>query len=177
MQTQLIAPIKDKATVRPDGTSLADMIRGVVLRPARTIPDERGSVTEMYSQAWNLDAFDLRFAYMVKLRPQMIKGWVIHRAQQDRLFLISGSLKWVLFDDRSDSDSYRQVREIFITDENRQLMLIPPGVYHAVQNVGQHDAIFVNMPSAPYNHADPDKYRLPIGNDYIPYQFNSKPGW
>jgi dTDP-4-dehydrorhamnose 3,5-epimerase len=56
-------------------------------------------------------------------------------------------------------------------------MLIPPGVYHAVQNVGEHDAIFVNMPSAPYNHADPDKYRLPIGNDYIPYQFNAKPGW
>jgi dTDP-4-dehydrorhamnose 3,5-epimerase len=47
---------------------------------------------------------------------------------------------------------------------------IPAGVYHAVQNVGDREAAFVNLPSQPYQHDDPDKYRLPIDNDVIPYR-------
>jgi dTDP-4-dehydrorhamnose 3,5-epimerase len=43
-------------------------------------------------------------------------------------------------------------------------------VYHVVQNVGVDEAAFVNLPSEPYLHDDPDKYRLPRENDVIPYQ-------
>jgi dTDP-4-dehydrorhamnose 3,5-epimerase len=37
--------------------------------------------------------------------------------------------------------------------------------------------MLINMPSQAYNHANPDKYRLPINNDYIPYKFETNPGW
>ena len=40
--------------------------------------------------------------------------------------------------------------------------------WHAVQNVGHEEAAFINMPSQPYRHDDPDKYRLPLENDVIP---------
>ena len=30
--------------------------------------------------------------------------------------------------------------------------------------------MFVNLPSQPYRHDDPDKYRLPLENDVIPYR-------
>jgi dTDP-4-dehydrorhamnose 3,5-epimerase len=44
-------------------------------------------------------------------------------------------------------------------------------VYHAVQNIGIVDAVFINMPTRPYDHGDPDKLRLPLKNGLIPYSF------
>jgi len=49
-------------------------------------------------------------------------------------------------------------------------VLGPAGVWHAVQNVGPAEASFVNLPSVPYEHDDPDKYRRPFDNDVIPYR-------
>jgi dTDP-4-dehydrorhamnose 3,5-epimerase len=37
--------------------------------------------------------------------------------------------------------------------------------------------MFINLPTAPYKHADPDKYRLPLDTDEIPYQFEKGLGW
>ena len=47
----------------------------------------------------------------------------------------------------------------------------------AVKNIGNTDAYFVNMPTRPYSHEDPDKYRLPLRNDRIPYAFDDGQGW
>jgi dTDP-4-dehydrorhamnose 3,5-epimerase len=33
----------------------------------------------------------------------------------------------------------------------------------------------MNLPTRPYNHEDPDKYRLPLKNDYIPFSFDDEP--
>jgi dTDP-4-dehydrorhamnose 3,5-epimerase len=35
----------------------------------------------------------------------------------------------------------------------------------------------VNFPTIPYDHADPDKYRLPIDTTLIPFSFGSAHGW
>jgi dTDP-4-dehydrorhamnose 3,5-epimerase len=35
----------------------------------------------------------------------------------------------------------------------------------------------INLPTCPYDHADPDKYRLPIKNELIPFDFDDGPGW
>jgi dTDP-4-dehydrorhamnose 3,5-epimerase len=57
-------------------------------------------------------------------------------------------------------------------------VIIPRGIFHAVQNVGEVEAIILDMPSVPYNHANPDKFRLPLKNDLIPYQFEGVDhGW
>jgi dTDP-4-dehydrorhamnose 3,5-epimerase len=53
------------------------------------------------------------------------------------------------------------------------LVSIPAGVYHAVKNVGDREGAFVNLPSQPYRHDNPDKYRLPLDNDVIPYRLSA----
>jgi len=63
-----------------------------------------------------------------------------------------------------------------VSERNRALVVFPQGVYHAIQNIGESEATFVNMPTRAYDHADPDKYRLPIRNDLIPYAFDDGPG-
>jgi len=106
-----------------------------------------------------------------------VKGWVVHHEQDDRLFISLGVLKIVLFDGREDSPTYRQIDELILGERNRGLVIIPQGVFHAIQNVGHTDALFFNLPTKPYNHAAPDKYRLPLDTDQIPYRFEARLGW
>jgi dTDP-4-dehydrorhamnose 3,5-epimerase len=96
---------------------------------------------------------------------------VLHVEQDDRLFFGFGDLKVVLYDARSDSPSRGRLNELFFGEHNRALLRIPRGVFHAMQNVGRTDCVFVNMPTRPYRHEDPDKYRLPLDTDEIPYAF------
>ena len=35
----------------------------------------------------------------------------------------------------------------------------------------------VNFPTMPYDHSSPDKYRLPLNTDKIPYKFENARGW
>lgn len=172
-----IAPKKDCQTVTSEGTSLRPLIHDVRIRPAVTHPDERGSICEIYNPAWNFADGPLVYVYQVTVRPGRVKGWVIHYQQDDRVFLSQGTLKIVLYDARRESPTHGMLNELCISEHNRGLLFIPRGVYHILQNVGTTDALFINMPTRPYNHADPDKYRLPLNNDLIPYRFEERLGW
>jgi dTDP-4-dehydrorhamnose 3,5-epimerase len=168
---------KEPSTVTPDSKPKQTLIAGVQIRPTVLHPDERGTSCEVYNPAWNINADPLVYVYQFTIRPSKIKGWVVHYLQTDRLFLSQGHLKAVLYDDRPDSPTYKMINEICITQENRSLLLIPPYVFHAFQNIGDHDVFLINMPTVPYNHENPDKYRLPLDTDLIPYRFDSKSGW
>jgi dTDP-4-dehydrorhamnose 3,5-epimerase len=109
------------------------------------------------------------------VRPGRIKGWVYHTKQADRIYLITGFAKYVVWDSRPDSPTHGMVNEIYISERNRGLLRIPPFVVHAVQNIGSVDAVFVQMPTAPYNHANPDKYR--VAPESVPYSFDKGIGW
>lgn len=172
-----IIPRKDVQTVNDEGQSVAPLIHGVKIRAAVTIPDERGTVCEIYNPAWDFSDAPLVYIYQITVRPGRIKGWVLHYEQDDRLFVSQGTVRIVLYDNREDSPTYKMVNELFLSEVNRGLVFIPRGVYHAIQNVGHTDALFINMPTKPYNHAEPDKYRLPLENDLIPYRFDFRPGW
>jgi hypothetical protein len=41
-----------------------------------------------------------------------------------------------------------------------------------VQNVGASDSRMVNFPTAPYDYENPDKTRLPLDTERIPYRFD-----
>jgi dTDP-4-dehydrorhamnose 3,5-epimerase len=172
----LVQPKKDIQTVTAEGKPTKQLIEGVRIRPATTHPDDRGTVCEVFDPKWAVHEAPLVYVYTATIRPSKIKGWVVHREQDDRLFVSQGTLRFVLFDDRAESPTYKLLNEIFIGEQNRALIIIPRGVYHALQNVGLTDAVFINMPTKAYNHADPDKFRLPITNDLIPYQFTSGSG-
>jgi dTDP-4-dehydrorhamnose 3,5-epimerase len=94
----------------------------------------------------------------------------MHLDQNDRLFLHSGVLRVVLYDARTDSETHGCLNVLHFGEHDRALVRIPAGVWHAVLNVGEREGAFVNLPSRPYRHDDPDKYRLPPDNDVIPYR-------
>jgi len=152
-------------------------ISGLVIRPAKTHLDRRGELVEIYNPDWKLHRAPMVYAYQAGIRPGQIKGWVVHRKQEDRIFTSSGVQRWVFFDDRKGSRTRGLINHFTFSERSRVLMIIPIGVWHAVQNVGETEAVFMNLPTRAYNHADPDKYRLPLKNDLIPFNFNDETTW
>ena len=160
----------------PSGKRLGPRIDGVIVRRAVTQTDERGTVCEILNPEWAVHPSPLVYVYQFTIRPGKIKGWHRHRLHDDRIFISQGEVLVVLYDDRSSSPTFGQLNEIFRSAVDRDLMVIPAGVYHAHQNVGSSDALFISMPTRAYNHGDPDVYRLPVHNDVIPYDFTDRPG-
>lgn len=167
---------KDRQTVSKEGRRLQDLIEGVRLRPAVTQMDERGTICEVFSAAWGFDEDPLVYVYQVSILPGVAKGWVLHLKQHDRFFAPFGRLRVVLFDGREHSPTYRSLNRFEVGELNRCLLRIPAGVYHVVQNIGPSEAYFYNLPTCPYNHSDPDKFRLPLDNEIIPYRVEGVSG-
>ena len=168
---------KDQASVTADGQPLSVLPPGVTFRRATTQVDDRGSVCEMFDPRWNWHPDPLVFSYLFTLRPNMVKGWGLHKLHDDRYFIISGELELVLYDVRPDSPTCKTITKVVLSEYDRRLMSIPAGVWHADHNIGSKDALVVNFPTVPYDHANPDKYRLPIDTDQIPYSFGTARGW
>jgi dTDP-4-dehydrorhamnose 3,5-epimerase len=167
----LSAATQFEQTVTEKSEPIGDLIDGVVRRSSITHPDERGTLTEIFNPAWDFSDDPLVYVYQVTVRPGQIKGFVLHKSYSDRLFFSLGTLKVVLYDDREDSPTRGMLNEVFFSEESRGHLVIPPNVWHAVQNVGTTDALFVNCPTKPYDHADPDKWAMPKDSDLIPYSF------
>ncbi len=85
------------------------------------------------------------------IRPNPLHGWGVHYEQDDRIFLSQGSVKIVLYDDRPQPPTYRMINEIYMSEYRRGLIIFPHRVYHAIQNIGDKDALLLNMPTKPYN--------------------------
>jgi dTDP-4-dehydrorhamnose 3,5-epimerase len=170
------APVKDKKTVGADGDSAAKLPVGVSFHDVTTHVDERGSLVELYDLRWGWHGAPLVFAYAFTIRPGMIKGWAVHEKHDDRYFIMSGEIEVVLYDEREGSATKGLVAKVVMTEYRRRLMSIPIGVWHAVRNIGSKDAMAINFPTTPYEHEDPDKFRLPVDTDKIPYKFENPRG-
>jgi dTDP-4-dehydrorhamnose 3,5-epimerase len=168
---------KAKQTVSKDGKLIQELINGVEIYYPTTHQDDRGSLCEIFNRQWGFEAPETLHAYLVTVRPGRVKGWAVHDKQVDQYFFVSGTSKLVLFDSRSKSESHSMINELFFSELNRALVAVPPGVYHAVEAVGQIDSLLFNIPNQPYNYKDPDKYTVPLENDFIPYSFGLVKGF
>jgi dTDP-4-dehydrorhamnose 3,5-epimerase len=170
-------PRQDRMTVTKEGQPVTQLIDGVVIRPATTQIDGRGTLCEILRPDWGFHPAPFSYVYQFTIRPGMCKGWHQHHQHDDRIFLSQGTVKVVLYDPRRESPTYGMINEIHRSELRRDIMVIPQFVWHAHQNIGNTDALFISMPTRLYDHASPDVFRLPLENDVIPYKFEQKMGW
>jgi len=162
---------KDKPTVTGDGTPLRTLLAGVEVREVRNIVTRNGLTTEVYRSDWQAGSAPVAQTLYVSLRPGAVSAWHCHETQLDRIFVVAGSMKLVLFDDRERSPTLGQINEFFLDRARPTLVTVPPGIWHGVQNLGASDCAFLNFFDRLYEHGDPDEWRLPAANDAIPYRF------
>ncbi len=148
------------------------MIQGVKVKQLHFYMDERGKLLEVLrSDDFLFNGFGQ--AYITTIKPAVIKGWHFHKEQTDNICCIKGSIKLVLYDSREDKSSYQELAEFLIGDENPALVQIPKEVCHAVQCLGEEEAVILNIPDLPYNHENPDKYELDLYSSKIPYNWEN----
>jgi dTDP-4-dehydrorhamnose 3,5-epimerase len=116
------------------------------------------------------------YGYEIMIRPGRIKGWGMHEQQTDRYLIATGNVRIALYDGRPDQESHGRIAEFFFTEATPGLLAIPPGVWHADQNWGKTDAHIVNFPTHPYDHANPDKFRIDPHSDVIPFDWELRDG-
>jgi dTDP-4-dehydrorhamnose 3,5-epimerase len=164
-------------TVTPEGEPLAPLPEGVTFHEVTTHVDDRGTVCELYDERWDWHPDPLVFAYTFTIRPGKVKGWGMHKRHEDRYLLLHGEMEVVFYDERDDSSTSGLVASVVLSHHDRRLMNIPVGVWHATKNLGDTDLLCLNFPTIPYEHTDPDKYRLPLDTDQIPYTWSDLQGW
>jgi dTDP-4-dehydrorhamnose 3,5-epimerase len=151
------------------------LIDGVITKQLKVIPDERGFLMEILRRD---DPFFRQFgqAYITAVYPGVVKGWHWHKLQTDHFCVVRGMAKVVLYDRRQDSPTRGEVNEFFLGERNPLLVGIPAGVLHGMKGIGTEVAVVLNLPTEPYNHADPDEHRVPPHDNDIPYDWARKDG-
>ena len=126
-------------------------IDGVVIRDLRKFTDSRGWLAELFRH----DELDPEFypvmAYNSSTNPGVTRGPHEHVDQADLFCFIGPSnFKLRLWDNRAGSATFGNVTTLVVGADNPKSVLIPPGVVHAYQNVGDVDGIVFNCPNRLY---------------------------
>lgn len=150
-------------------------IEGVIVQPLRVIPDERGRVMEILRRDEpHFKGFGQ--VYLTTVYPGVVKAWHYHKLQTDFFACIRGMVKVALYDDREGSPTKGVLNELFVGEHNPCLVSIPAGVYHGWKCISEYEAYVVNVPTEPYNRAEPDEYRSDPHEGDIPYDWSRKDG-
>ncbi len=151
------------------------LIDGVRTKTLKVIADERGRLMEMLRRD---DEIFVEFGqtYLTTMYPGVTKAWHYHKLQHDSFVCVRGMIKLVLYDEREGSPTKGLVNEFFLGDHDQQLVQIPPLVWHGFKNVGETESLIVNVVTRPYDHRQPDEYRLDPHQNHIPYAWGRKDG-
>ncbi|HEY1169849.1 MAG TPA: dTDP-4-dehydrorhamnose 3,5-epimerase family protein [Verrucomicrobiae bacterium] len=163
---------KDVQSITADWTPLQSLIEGVKLREVKHVPKENGHLTEIFRKDWALDTGEIDQVFQVSLLPGGLSAWHTHRVTTDRLFITGGLVKIVLYDARQGSSTFGLVNVFRLGTTRPGLVVIPPGVWHGVQNLGSDMGQVLNLVDKAYQYEDPDHWRLPWDTDKIPYRFS-----
>lgn len=162
---------KDTESVTPDWRPLhSELIEGVSLFEVKQVIAGNGVVTELYRKDWGFgDRVEQVFART--MLPGGLSAWHAHANTLDRLFVLQGHVRIVLFDNRPDSSTQGQVDVLRFSGLRPTLLVVPSRVWHGVRNDGPDTALLINVVDHAYCYEDPDHWRLPADTAEIPYRF------
>lgn len=149
------------------------LIDGVVVREVRNVPKSGGYLTEIVRGEWLGDNRAVDQIFQNVLEPGAISAWHAHEFSTDRLFVSHGMMRIVLFDRREGSATFGQLNHFRLGAVRPGLVIVPPGVWHGVQNVASTTSILINAVDRAYDYADPDHWRVPPDSPEIPFRFDA----
>jgi dTDP-4-dehydrorhamnose 3,5-epimerase len=144
------------------------VIEDVQLVELQTFTDERGAVLLMLKET---DPHFVRFGeiYFSTVYRGVVKAWKNHRRLIANYACIHGRVKVALHDTREGSGTRGQTMEVHLSPQEYALLVIPAGVWHGFQGLGEPLSILANCATAP---SDPDELeRLDPAQGRIPYEW------
>ena len=147
------------------------MIDGVVIKPLKKIPDERGTIMHMM-RCTDPEFEKFGEIYFSTVYPGVIKGWHIHKEMTLNYAVVHGMIKLVLYDERKNSPTKGEIQELFLGQDNYCLVKIPHMVWNGFKGMGTVPAIVANLATIPHrpdeiNRMDPFDKRIPYNWELI----------
>ena len=135
-----------------DSASFKDgEIKGVVIRKLGKAVDKRGWLSELFRNDELEGEFFPTMAYISSTNPGVTRGPHEHRDQADLFCFIGPSnFKLRMWDNRRESETFGYVTTVVVGEENPSSVLVPAGVVHAYQNIGDAEGIVINCPNRLY---------------------------
>jgi dTDP-4-dehydrorhamnose 3,5-epimerase len=132
------------------------VIEGVQVVPLKRYADERGSVLLMLKET---DPHFVRFGeiYFSTVFAGVVKAWKNHRRLAANYACIHGRIRVALHDDREGSPTNGSTMAVEISPEEYALVVIPPGVWHGFQGLGEPVSILANCATEPSDPAELDR--------------------
>ena len=126
------------------------MLEGVSLTPLNKIPNEKGDI---FHALKSTDETYISFgeAYFSNVNYGAIKGWKKHTRMILNLVVPVGQIKFVLYDDREFSTTFKEFWEVEIGEENYQRLSVPTGIFMSFQGIGLHRNMLLNIASIPHD--------------------------
>lgn len=102
--------------------------------------------------------------YITTAYPGMIKGFHWHKKKVDLFYVVTGTAKLVLIDDRENSTTKGRLNEFIMGEEGENIVVcVPPYVKHGFKNIGKNIVYILNYMNPAHDSNDPDNYHW---NDY-----------
>ncbi|MDA8078195.1 MAG: dTDP-4-dehydrorhamnose 3,5-epimerase family protein [Nitrospiraceae bacterium] len=117
-------------------------MEGVIIRDLSVFTDERGWLTEIF----RIDETGFRpaMSYISMTRPGVARGPHEHVEQTD-FFCFFGNFRLYLWDNRKGSATFG--RKMVVERQGQPYAaVVPPRVVHAYKNIGDKDAMVINLP-------------------------------
>ncbi|MDX6385227.1 MAG: dTDP-4-dehydrorhamnose 3,5-epimerase [Blastocatellia bacterium] len=126
-------------------------IQDVVVRDLRKFNDGRGWLVELFRHDELATEFFPAMSYISSTNPGVARGPHEHVAQADLFcFLGPSNFKFRMWDNRPDSPTFRNMMTMIVGADDPKAVVVPKGVVHAYQNVGEIDGIVINCPNRLY---------------------------
>ncbi|MCL7411937.1 MAG: dTDP-4-dehydrorhamnose 3,5-epimerase family protein [Methanosarcinaceae archaeon] len=130
------------------------MIEGVELTPLKIISGDSGDVLHAIKRTESsFQGFGE--AYFSTVDKGAIKAWKRHNKMTLNLVVPCGEIKFVLYDDRQDSQTYGQINELTLSLQNYQRLTVPPLVWLGFKGLGDDLNMLMNVSDIPH---DPEEY-------------------
>ena len=87
--------------------------------------------------------------------------------------VLKGNIKFVLYDGREDSPTFKEIQEVIIGENQYVMVTVPPFVWNGFKGIGLEEAIVINFTDIP--HSAEEIVRMdPHHNDLISYDWSIK---
>ena len=125
------------------------MIQGVEIKKLQEFSDKRGWLIEIFRS----DESKIRpqMSYVSHTKHNVIRGPHEHKHQSDFFIFIGyGDFELHLWDNRSNSSSYKIYQKIVVGKSNQVSVLVPPGVVHGYKAISSEGSLSINLPDKLY---------------------------
>jgi len=149
------------------------MLNGIIIKPIKRLPDERGFFTEIMRKDWK-DLFgndSIAQANLSLTFPGIIRAWHKHvKGQTDYFIALKGTIKICAFDEKNE-----ELDEIISSGQNLQAVRIPDHYWHGFKALGNEPAMLLYFTTNLYDYDNPDEERRPWNDPtLIPKSINGK---